>query len=166
MVAWKKIKRNNVDYEINSEGKIRIIGNEQFNISIYNFNGYDFVYLTKKKMEYVHRLVAQAFIPNPNNYPCVNHKDGNKLNNRVENLEWCTYSYNNKEAYRLGLKKPHKGENSKHKAIVMLDDEKKDICIFKKMKYADKVFKTRTSPNIKRSIDTGIKAYGFYWRYL
>lgn len=164
--TWKAIKGYNSMYEISNKGNIRLKNNNCFKIPIMELSGYKYTYLDGNKISYLHRLVANAFISNPNNYPCVNHKDGNKQNNNVENLEWCTYSYNNKEAYRLGLKKPHKGENSKHKSIVMLDDEKEDICIFKKMKYADKVFKTRTSPNIKRSIDTGIKAYGFYWRYL
>lgn len=53
----------------------------------------------------IHRLVAEAFLPNPNNLPVVNHKDGNKLNNNVKNLEWCTQSHNVKESYRLGLQK-------------------------------------------------------------
>ena len=48
-----------------------------------------------KKEHLIHRLVAQAFIPNPNNYPMINHKDENRWNNNVDNLEWCTASYNN-----------------------------------------------------------------------
>ena len=60
-------------------------------------NGYKRVTLYKNKTIkrfLVHRLVAQAFIENPNNYHCVNHKDENKQNNSVENLEWCTHKYN------------------------------------------------------------------------
>lgn len=61
--------------------------------------GYDTVILRKdnKNTHFtIHRLVANAFLKNPNNYPCVNHKDENKLNNYYENLEWCTVDYNNK----------------------------------------------------------------------
>ena len=49
----------------------------------------------------VSRVVAQAFIPNPKNYPYVNHKDGNRQNNRVENLEWCDNSYNIRHSYKF-----------------------------------------------------------------
>jgi hypothetical protein len=49
----------------------------------------------RRKNLLVHRLVAKAFIPNPKEYPIVNHKDENKSNNHMDNLEWCTYEYNN-----------------------------------------------------------------------
>ena len=61
-------------------------------------NGYYNITLSKQnhkaKQVGVHRLVAEAFLDNPNNYPCVNHKDENKFNNCVDNLEWCTHKYN------------------------------------------------------------------------
>lgn len=51
----------------------------------------------------VHRLVALTYLPNPNNWPCVNHKDGNKVNSRDTNLEWCTQQHNVLHAWRTGL---------------------------------------------------------------
>lgn len=71
---------------------------------------YKKVALSKKGRTYyfrIHRLVANVFIPNPNNLPQVNHKDGDKFNNCVDNLEWCTCSDNIKHAYSIGLSKSH-----------------------------------------------------------
>lgn len=66
----------------------------------------------------VHRLVAQTFIPNPENKPQVNHIDGNRLNNRVDNLEWATMSENVLHAYRTGLNYGLRGDLSPHKVAV------------------------------------------------
>lgn len=66
-------------------------------------DGYLTVGLKDKNMK-VHRLVANEFLPNPNNLPQINHKDGNKENNCVENLEWCNDKYNNNHALLLGLR--------------------------------------------------------------
>lgn len=75
----------------------------------------------KGKQFAVHRLVATAFIPNPLNLPQVNHIDGNKDNNHVSNLEWCTQSYNQKHAYDHGLKDIRK--MSEHCALRKLTPE-------------------------------------------
>lgn len=82
----------------------------------YKGSGYAAVNLTKrKKMRTlsVHRIVALHFIPNPHGYKEVNHKDGDKLNNHVSNLEWCTKSQNTKHAYDTGLRKQRSGQGSK-----------------------------------------------------
>lgn len=62
----------------------------------------------------IHRLLAEAFIPNPENKPQINHKDGNRRNNALDNLEWCTQSENNKHAHVTGLNIPPRGEKKRN----------------------------------------------------
>lgn len=73
-----------------------------------NGNGYKQVQIMRKGKRYtryVHRLVAESFVPNPDHLPEINHKDGNKNNNSVENLEWCNHTENMLHAFRTGLRK-------------------------------------------------------------
>ena len=84
----------------------------------------------KRKITHIHRLLAITYIPNPHNKPCVNHKDGNKLNNDLSNLEWNSHSENSKHAFKIGLS-THRGENchtaklksNTAKAIYLLKDQ-------------------------------------------
>lgn len=83
--------------------------------------GYKRVHVSHEGKSYkflVHRLVAEAFIDNPQKLPVVNHKDGNKLNNYVDNLEWITYSGNLAHAYRIGLRSSDGELNSMSKLTV------------------------------------------------
>lgn len=82
--------------------------------------GYRHTILNRKNRN-VHRVIAETFIPNPNNLPCVNHKDGNKMNNSVDNLEWCTHSENTIHAYRTGLEARVCGEQ--HHAHKLTEDD-------------------------------------------
>lgn len=106
---WKPIKGYEKKYEISNCGNVKIIKTNKLKLPQKSKNGYLVInlYIGKNpKRVYIHRLVAKAFIENPNNYKDVNHKDGNKSNNYVGNLEWCTRSQNLKHAYKNKLKVP------------------------------------------------------------
>lgn len=102
------------DYLIGDDGTVISLKNGLRKILKQNKikNGYYVVYPSengKKTALYVHKIVAETFLTNPNDLPVVNHKDGDKSNNSVGNLEFTTYSKNNEHAYRTGLKPS--GEN-------------------------------------------------------
>ena len=102
---YKTIK-NHPKYEINENGIIRDKATLKIKSQYIGSTGYymvSFSYNNKSKPQRVHRLLANTFISNPENKPEVNHKDGNKLNNNLTNLEWSTHKENMKHAFSNGL---------------------------------------------------------------
>ena len=107
---WKPVVGYEGLYMVSNWGRVKSIkfGKERILKPVTNSSGYLLVGLYKNNIEKkysVHRLVAEAFIPNPYNLPQVNHKDENKQNNVVSNLEWCTHEYNNTYGTRIKRQK-------------------------------------------------------------
>lgn len=119
---WKQTKYNN--YLVSNYGRVMSKGNKENrykrNTDLIltpadNGHGYLFVNI-EGKQKYIHRLVAETFIPNPNNYPEINHKNENKNDNSVDNLEWCDKKYN--VSYSIAIKV--KQINPKTKEVVSI----------------------------------------------
>lgn len=137
-----------------------------------NYKGYEMVYLSKNgsdKMFFVHRLVATAFIANNNiqKNTQVNHKDGNKRNNRTENLEWCDNSYNQIHAYKMGLN--HISPNSGKPNIPVAQIDPKTNSVINT--YASVSEASRATGIVARSILNCVHGYlkngishGYVWR--
>lgn len=115
MNDWKKIVLNNNEFLISKDGIIYNPTTKRYLKGAKRKDGYYNIRLNKKNY-LVHRLVAIAYLPNPNNYDQVNHKDENKSNNNVGNLEWCTRKYN----INYGTGKWRKWEN-KTKHVIQKD---------------------------------------------
>jgi hypothetical protein len=113
MENFREIRDYEGLYQVNSIGQVKSLNKLKGRILRPDIrNGYYSVVLSKENKlmhKNIHRLVAETFLPNPNNLPQVNHIDGDKLNNHISNLEFCTPSENGLHAYRIGLSP--KGEN-------------------------------------------------------
>lgn len=142
---WKDIPGYEGLYQASSLGRIRSVTRmvngrgdipKPLNGKILKQNSsgrYNRIELGRGHYESVHRIIAITFVPNPNNYPEVNHIDGNKKNNSPNNLEWCNRSQNQIHAYRTGLQKPY-SIGTKGKPIVVLDIEGHELNRFNRIK--------------------------------
>lgn len=164
MSTWKPIQNFEDLYEINENGDIRSKNprykNKELLKQSINSKGYKVVTLCregKQKTFTVHRLVALAFIPNPNNLPCVNHKDEIKINNNISNLEWCSYYYNNTYGERLTKSSLKKG-----KPVRCIEENK----IYPNAHIASKITKISQSSIWCCCSGKRNSAGGYHWEYV
>jgi len=146
---WKDVVGFEGLYQISSMGRVKTvqrisidslgrrmpIKERMVRISVSKQTGYPFASLSKNGTQYkicIHRLIAEAFIPNPDNLPCVNHKDQDRGNSVLENLEWCTYSYNNSygDAVKKRKETLRKALIGKHKIIYQFTKEGELVRLF------------------------------------
>lgn len=118
-----------------------------------------------KRRYFAHRLVAITFIPNPNNKPFINHINGNKQDNRVENLEWCTQQENNIHALKTGLRKYHIFPLKEPIKIEQLSLENESIKIWNSVKEINQILGIDDSSIHKVCKGTRKTAGGYKWRY-
>lgn len=184
---WRTIKGTNNKYSVSNLGNVK--RNEHYTIVSptlqhpkgskvlyrekevkgYICNeGYKIVYLTissrNRMIKKVHRLVAEAFIPNPNNLPQVNHKDENRLNNSVQNLEWCSAKHNANYGTRKDKLRKASGIQ-----VAQYDLKGNLIRIWDSISQASKSFGTDTTSGIRRVCkqEPGRNTYkGFIWKYV
>ena len=167
---WKDVPNFEGLYQVSNTGKIKSFrkstkyGSQPEYIlkpSIAN-TGYAQVTLydnARRKKLLIHRLVAEAFIPNPDNLPQINHKDEDRLNNCANNLEWCTAAYNN--AYGTAR---IRGIDTRSKPVEQLTYDGKVIAIYRSARIASEILGMRKG-TITNAIVNKSQCKGFFWRY-
>lgn len=164
---WKDITYLGNEYKLSSQGILIDKRTGEVKKDFDNGNGYRIFAIWKNNVQHnvlVHRLVAEHFLPNPHNLPEVNHKDEDKLNNCVDNLEWCTKEYNQSYGTRLQRIKESNLNTSKNK--------KKILCVetgivYRGVRDASRSLGKSTHSNIGKACrDSNKTAYGFHWAFV
>lgn len=159
---WKDIPGYKDLYQVSNLGKIKslLFKREKILKTRVHPNGYELINL-KGKTYKVHYLVAKTFISNPNNYKEINHKDENKQNNCVHNLEWCDRKYNcNYGSLPSNVAKRFS------KKIAMLDDNNNAIIYFESSMAAERILGVDHSSIIKCCKGIVKTAGGYKWKYV
>ena len=132
-------------------------------------NGYPSLNLSKngqKKFHTAHRIIGEHFIPNPNNYACINHKNSIRHDIRIENLEWCTYSYNSEHGFRVGGRVQKSGkEDELSKPFMGVNINTKEITIFYSQRQAAIILHTYQA-NIWKALHNGTKHRNYEFKFL
>ena len=168
---WKDIEGFEGKYQVSNFGRVKSLnynrcGYSRLLVPKINNYGYEWVELFangKGVCRQVHRLVAMAFIPNPNEYPVINHRDENIRNNRADNLEWCDQRYNTR--YSLNLHQKERSTRKHKRPIAQID---KDGNIVKIWDYSRQVEKegNMSQWSILQCCNGKRKtAYGYTWHY-
>lgn len=158
---WKPIKDFEGFYEVSNIGRVKNIRRNKVLVAGKDKDGYPQVLLCKngeRKCRKIHRLVAIAFIDNPNQYNCINHKDEIKSNNCVDNLEWCTIKYNN----TYGTSQSRSAEKRSIPVAQILNNE--IIAIYKSAIEANKITGINYSKIRMCCRNERNKAGGYEWK--
>ena len=161
---WKDIEGYEGFYQVSNFGKVRSLINKQIKIlkTRVHPNGYELINLKGKTFR-LHYLVAKTFLENPKKYKEINHKDENKLNNRVDNLEWCNRKYN----CNYGSLPEKVGKRfSKKILLIDVNSKYKSICPFPSAMEAERIMGIDHSSIIKCCKGKIKTAGGYVWRYI
>lgn len=163
--SWKILK-DYPKYKISNTGEVFSTWRNR-NLAMTNLGRYKRVHLINKDKKretlFVHRLVALAYIPNPNKHPLINHKDGDPSNNNVANLEWCDYKYNCKHAMETGL--CHK----RGKRVACMNSTGIILCQFDSMKDAAAYIEHKSTTRISKACNKRcniVTAGGYHWKFV
>jgi len=171
--TWKDVIGYEGLYQVSSYGRVFSLISNKY-LSLCNSSGYNRVILSKNGMSkyiHVHRLVANAFISNPYKKPCIDHIDGNRRNNKIDNLRWVTYcENNNNEITKNRIKTMVKISYIKGRKYPYMKLQKKIICVETGTKY-NSLKEAQNKTGISRSsICMCCKkqrqtAGGYHWKY-